>query len=381
MTNLEGRVLLRRRVNGRRRGVWTDLQVLKALADRARCAALISQPTRARRLRRAPRAPARAASPTTPASPMSGSTPRTACSGRARTSGHPGTPRLFLERFATDGRPRPLPSRSSTGRPPRCRTSSTRYYPDHRPRAGPIPVRDADPPRAGARRGRAGAVRRDPSRHRAQPRASRDGDMVRLTHAARARGDARRGSRRDIRLDTLFVPFHWGGGGCANSLTNPALDPISKMPEFKVCAVRIEKVGAKRRRRGPRCQRHTTDSEYEPWKQHRDFCKACFPSRAAASTSRRRSTARSPTRSRPTSARSSSTSAPATRAPELIYLVLMRDGKPMRYFPIGAKASDPRAARRRRGHLIPDTKLELLLARAARAWPAIVVIDIGLVEI
>ncbi|MGH9762103.1 MAG: molybdopterin oxidoreductase family protein [Blastocatellia bacterium] len=42
-----------------------------------------------------------------------------------------------------------------------------------------------------------------------------------------------------IREDTLFVPFHWSGDQSANRLTNPALDPISKMPEFKVCAVRI----------------------------------------------------------------------------------------------------------------------------------------------
>jgi hypothetical protein len=30
----------------------------------------------------------------------------------------------------------------------------------------------------------------------------------------------------------------------ANQLTNPALDPVSKIPEFKVCAVRIERMGA-----------------------------------------------------------------------------------------------------------------------------------------
>ena len=44
------------------------------------------------------------------------------------------------------------------------------------------------------------------------------------------------------RHDVLFAPFHWGGKGCANLLTNPALDPISKMPEFKVCACRVEKI-------------------------------------------------------------------------------------------------------------------------------------------
>ncbi|MEO7913143.1 MAG: molybdopterin dinucleotide binding domain-containing protein, partial [Roseiflexaceae bacterium] len=45
-----------------------------------------------------------------------------------------------------------------------------------------------------------------------------------------------------IRLDTLFVPFHWGGDACVNRLTNPALDPTSRMPEFKVCAVAITKL-------------------------------------------------------------------------------------------------------------------------------------------
>ena len=44
-------------------------------------------------------------------------------------------------------------------------------------------------------------------------------------------------------MDTLFAPFHWAGGGRANLLTNPALDPTSRMPEFKVFAVRIEAMG------------------------------------------------------------------------------------------------------------------------------------------
>ena len=42
------------------------------------------------------------------------------------------------------------------------------------------------------------------------------------------------------RHDTVFVPFHWGGRKAANRLTNDALDPISRMPEFKVCAVKVE---------------------------------------------------------------------------------------------------------------------------------------------
>jgi assimilatory nitrate reductase catalytic subunit len=47
-----------------------------------------------------------------------------------------------------------------------------------------------------------------------------------------------------IRPDTVFIPYHWAGALAANQLTNPALDPESKIPEFKVCAVRLERVGA-----------------------------------------------------------------------------------------------------------------------------------------
>ncbi|MDB4991262.1 MAG: Assimilatory nitrate reductase large subunit, partial [Myxococcaceae bacterium] len=46
----------------------------------------------------------------------------------------------------------------------------------------------------------------------------------------------------DIRPDTLFAPFHWGGRLAANLLTNPALDPTSRMPEFKVCAVKARRI-------------------------------------------------------------------------------------------------------------------------------------------
>jgi assimilatory nitrate reductase catalytic subunit len=39
-----------------------------------------------------------------------------------------------------------------------------------------------------------------------------------------------------IREDTLFLPFHWA---VVNTLTNDALDPHCKMPEFKVCAAAL----------------------------------------------------------------------------------------------------------------------------------------------
>jgi assimilatory nitrate reductase catalytic subunit len=69
------------------------------------------------------------------------------------------------------------------------------------------------------------------------------GDLVRVS--------SRRGSITlaasvvtSIRPDTVFIPYHWAGARAANQLTNPALDPVSKIPEFKVCAVRLERVGA-----------------------------------------------------------------------------------------------------------------------------------------
>lgn len=51
-----------------------------------------------------------------------------------------------------------------------------------------------------------------------------------------------------IRKDSVFVPYHWGGVNAANQLTVglEGLDPISKMPEFKVCACKIEKTGEKK---------------------------------------------------------------------------------------------------------------------------------------
>ncbi len=44
---------------------------------------------------------------------------------------------------------------------------------------------------------------------------------------------------KTIRDDTVFLPYHWGGGRSANLLTARNLDPISKIPEFKVSAVHV----------------------------------------------------------------------------------------------------------------------------------------------
>jgi formate dehydrogenase major subunit len=45
----------------------------------------------------------------------------------------------------------------------------------------------------------------------------------------------------NVQENTVFIPFHFAEGA-ANKLTNAALDPITDIPEYKVCAVRIEKV-------------------------------------------------------------------------------------------------------------------------------------------
>lgn len=44
-----------------------------------------------------------------------------------------------------------------------------------------------------------------------------------------------------IRPDTVFVPYHWAGRQSINQLTIAAQDPISKIPAYKVCAVRVRK--------------------------------------------------------------------------------------------------------------------------------------------
>ena len=44
-----------------------------------------------------------------------------------------------------------------------------------------------------------------------------------------------------IRPDTVFVPYHWGGDKSINRVTVAAQDPISKIPQYKVCGCRVRK--------------------------------------------------------------------------------------------------------------------------------------------
>lgn len=73
----------------------------------------------------------------------------------------------------------------------------------------------------------------------ARGRAVADGDLLRV---ASRRGEIRARARiSDMAVDgTVFIPFHYAEAA-ANELTHSALDPTSKIPEYKVCAVRIEK--------------------------------------------------------------------------------------------------------------------------------------------
>jgi assimilatory nitrate reductase catalytic subunit len=46
---------------------------------------------------------------------------------------------------------------------------------------------------------------------------------------------------KTIRPDTIFIPYHWAGSQSANQLTISAQDPISHIPEYKACAVKLRK--------------------------------------------------------------------------------------------------------------------------------------------
>ncbi|MEU1051920.1 molybdopterin oxidoreductase family protein [Streptomyces sp. NPDC005876] len=256
-TSLEGRVLLRRRALTPPDGVRSDLEVLHELA--ARLGVEKGFPTDPEEvfeeLRRASAGGLADYSGITyrrlaeengvfwPC-PAEGGTPGATADaspgdGGDRTDAHPGTPRLFLDRFATeDGRARfvPVSHRPAAEEPddeyPVLLTTGrvvAQYQSGAQTRrvaelnaAAPGPFVELHP-RLAARLGAA------------------EGDPVAVV-SRRGRAVAPARITTGIRPDTVFMPFHWPGEGRANTLTNPALDPTSRMPEFKVCAVRLETV-------------------------------------------------------------------------------------------------------------------------------------------
>jgi formate dehydrogenase major subunit len=67
-----------------------------------------------------------------------------------------------------------------------------------------------------------------------------DGEIVRAV-SRRGQIDLPAKVTVDIKPKEVFIPFHFAECA-ANILTNNALDPIAKIPEYKACAVRIEKI-------------------------------------------------------------------------------------------------------------------------------------------
>ena len=70
------------------------------------------------------------------------------------------------------------------------------------------------------------------------------GDFVRVTSERGAIDKIRARLTSIVRQGEVFIPFHWDER-CANRLTNDDFDPISREPNYKQCAVRVERVGAR----------------------------------------------------------------------------------------------------------------------------------------
>ncbi len=235
MTNLEGRVLLRRRAVEPPPGVLTDTQVLAALASRLGWGASFPADAASifQELRRASAGGA---------ADYAGITYQRIAEENGvfwpcpDAHGH-GTPRLFLDRFATpDGRARfhPVAHRPAAEEP-------DDEYPLYLTTGRVMPHYQS-----GAQTRRVSALKSAAPEPfvEVHPALAR---RIGVSDGGLARVVTRRGSvtlrarvTSAIRQDTLFAPFHWGGAGCANVMTNPALDPTSRMPEFKVCAARLE---------------------------------------------------------------------------------------------------------------------------------------------
>jgi assimilatory nitrate reductase catalytic subunit len=149
---------------------------------------------------------------------------------------HPGTPRLFADGFPTpDGRARMHVSQH-VGPSDDVRADAPLYL---------VTGRVLQHYQSGAQ------TRRVPELQDAVPEPfvelhplladrlkATDGDLIRLeTSRGVIRAKARLTSA--VRPDTVFMAFHWAGEGSVNRITTDATDPISGMPEFKVCAVDV----------------------------------------------------------------------------------------------------------------------------------------------
>ncbi|ADD42400.1 molybdopterin oxidoreductase [Stackebrandtia nassauensis DSM 44728] len=158
---------------------------------------------------------------------------RPASGQRGPARGHSGTPRMFAGgRFATpDGRARftavehrPAAETADTGYPLLLTTGRvlTQYQSGAQTRRTSLPGRqEIELHPDTARRFGIGPA-----------------DSVTVT-SRRGSFTARAKLTESIRTDTVFASFHWPDRENVNRAVNDVVDPVSGMPEFKVCAVRI----------------------------------------------------------------------------------------------------------------------------------------------
>lgn len=154
------------------------------------------------------------------------------------TTEHPGTPRLFQDGFPTaDGKATMIPVRP-TGPADDIRPEAPIYL---------VTGRVLQHYQSGAQTRRVDKLN-DSMPHayvEIHPSLARrigvEGIEDISIHSKRGSMVAQARISNDIRPDTVFVPFHFADEGMVNAVTNAATDPISGMPEFKVCAVQVER--------------------------------------------------------------------------------------------------------------------------------------------
>ncbi|MCW3100325.1 MAG: molybdopterin oxidoreductase [Chthonomonadaceae bacterium] len=234
MTNLEGRVLRRKQAMAPPEGVRSDLEMLKGLAERLGRGEFFSSDPQIvfTELRQASAGGVADYAGITYDRIEAEDGVFWPCPSEA----HPGTPRLFQDSFPTaDGRARfhPVTYRPAAEEP-------TPDYPLYLT-TGRIMAHyqsGTQSRRVKALRDMAPQAFVELHPDLAKRLGIENGDPVQVA-TRRGTADLKAAITPTIRPDTLFVPFHWGDASCANLLTNPALDPTSRMPEFKICAARI----------------------------------------------------------------------------------------------------------------------------------------------
>ncbi|MDZ4092932.1 MAG: molybdopterin oxidoreductase family protein [Arthrobacter sp.] len=241
LTNLEGRVLRRRRALAPPPGVRSELWIMTRLAEALDAPSMFSEDpeTVFEELRLASSGGL---------ADYSGIDYAMLDRGEAAfwpyPAGSTGTPRLFLDAFAhTDGRAVFTPVT------PRRRASSASDSAAAADRAG-VPMtlitgRLMEHYQSGAqtRRVAALAAAQPEARLQIHPAAAAaqgiaDGDVVSISNG-RGEVSCRAELSTDIRPETVFLPFHFPELESANRLTEAATDPISGMPEFKFSHVRV----------------------------------------------------------------------------------------------------------------------------------------------